>query len=650
MRLLHAALAALVLVGAAGCPKSAFDPSARPKPPQSANADARARFDSARALFERDETDKARAEFEKIAKEYPDDPVAPQAALYAGMAAFRSGDPTGAIATLEPLVQSEDAAEDVRVRARFFLGLSYAAAGKPGAARGLLEPFAGKLADDDPDTVDLNASLASAYDGLGEAGRALEYYDKFFARARPAERAHIGGRVSALVDSLDDEAARAAYARLSKSGPSAAFLGRRLALGLCAAGQAGRAQGVLDETAEARAAVGLVRDAAACVGSGNGGKDGASADLIGVVVPLSGKRRLVGEATLRGVTVAAGTFAPAGSSPGSGVAGKDATARPFNVGVRDTGDAPEQAGKGVDELVGEGAVAIVGPADRDAARAAAERAEAAGVAFLSLDVGDGPLVQGAPHVYRVVVPVELRARALARAAYAAGARDFAVLAPDMAYGARASKAFKDEVTRLGGKVTVDLTYAKDATSFVDPVKKVAGQPFDALFIPDTAARLELIAPQLAVANLVVAAPGARKPKRGRTVVLLSTAEALAPAFLRGSGRYTVGALLAPGFYPDDTHERIGPYVQKFRAAYGVDPTYLDAYAYDAALCVRAAVEAGATSRAAVAQALGRQTIWGLTGQVRFDDARGRADEGVLFQVVKDGEAQRIHVYTPVAPR
>jgi branched-chain amino acid transport system substrate-binding protein len=273
------------------------------------------------------------------------------------------------------------------------------------------------------------------------------------------------------------------------------------------------------------------------------------------------------------------------------------------------------------------------------------------VPFLSLDVGDGPLVAGAPHVYRVVIPVEQRARSLARAAYAAGVRDFAILAPDMAYGQRAGKAFKEEITRLGGKVTLEVTYAKDATSFVDQVKKISGTPFDALFIPDTAARLELIAPQLAVANLNVTRPGAKKPKRGRNIVLLSTAEALAPAFVRGSGRYTVGALFAPGFYPDDQHERIGPYVQRFRAAYGADPTYLDAYAYDAALCVRAAVESGAGSRAAVAQALARGQVAGLTGVVRFDEARGRADDGLLYQVASDaaGTGQVIRVYVAPAP-
>jgi ABC-type branched-subunit amino acid transport system substrate-binding protein len=102
-------------------------------------------------------------------------------------------------------------------------------------------------------------------------------------------------------------------------------------------------------------------------------------------------------------------------------------------------------------------------------------------------------------------------------------------------------------------------------------------------------------------------------------VLLSTAEALAPAFLRGSGRYTVGALFAPGFYPDDQHPRIGPFVQRFRAAYGTDPTYLDAYGFDAGLCVRAAVGAGAQSRAGVAAWLARNVVPGLTGDIRFDE-------------------------------
>jgi hypothetical protein len=195
-------------------------------------------------------------------------------------------------------------------------------------------------------------------------------------------------------------------------------------------------------------------------------------------------------------------------------------------------------------------------------------------------------------------------------------------------------------------VIADERYPKDATSFSEPVGRVARRDFGALFIPDTAARLELVAPQLAVADLVVQPPGERKPKRGRPIWLLSTAEALGPRFLRGTGRYTRGALLAPGFYPDENDARIGAYVARFRLAHNDEPTYLDAYAHDAALLVRDAVERGARDRGQVAASLGalRQgaALPGLTGDVWFDpQTHARGDGGLLYTVAPDGSAVRV---------
>src|SRR5262249_12602185 len=153
---------------------------------------------------------------------------------------------------------------------------------------------------------------------------------------------------------------------------------------------------------------------------------------------------------------------------------------------------------------------------------------------------------GSPYLFRAVVPVESRARALAEWALAHGARRVAVLAPDIPYGARARAAFEKAIVAGGGQIGANEAYKKDATMFVDPVARIARQPFDALFIPDSAARLELVAPQLAVADLVVGPPGQKPPKRpqkqhGKPIFLLATAEGLSPKFLKGSGRYTVGA-------------------------------------------------------------------------------------------------------------
>lgn len=627
-----AVLALLVLVAALGaCPKR-FDPTSPPDPTRAGDPAARARFDRARVMFERDEYGAAAEEFERIAREFPEDPIAAHAALYAGMAAYRKGDHAAAAEALRPLADDRRLEEGVRKRARFYLGLSYAYLGRHADAWALLGPFEGELATD-AETIELHAALAESAAGLGDGETALRQYDAWWAGARPAERAHIVTRVRGIVDALPEPAVRRAWQRAGKSGPAAAFLGRRLAVILRASGDAQGAADVLAASAGARAAIGL-EDATPS-------RAVADPQLVGAVVPLSGRGRLVGEAFLRGLALAAGTFDAAQAAAPPAEAASRGAPRPFSVAIEDGGASPEAAAQAAEALARHGVIAIVGPSDKEATDAAARRAEALAVPIVTLDVAGAPATEGAPHVFRIAPTVEARSRALAREAVRRGARSFAILAPKMAYGTRAAQAFRDEVERLGGAVLAEVTYERDATSFVEPVRAIAGKPWDALFVPDAASRLELIAPQLAVANLVVGPFGAKKPRRGRAVVLLSLAEALSPKFLAGSGRYTRGALFAPGFYPDEKDPRIGAYVARYRAAYGGEPTYLDAYAYDAALVVRAAVEAGARERDAVAAAMARATVPGLTGDIRFDASRERADAGVLFTVEATADGHEI---------
>jgi branched-chain amino acid transport system substrate-binding protein len=470
---------------------------------------------------------------------------------------------------------------------------------------------------------ELYAALAEAAAAGGDRLAALRYYDQFFTRGRPAEREYVIARVRTIVDELPAESVSTAWEAADKQGPSAAFVGRRLAA-MTASGE--ESQSILAASAQARENVGLIEES-------RGGATSADPQIVGALFPLSGRTRRVGELAVRGLALSAGTFqvtAGQGASAGS--------PRPFVVVVRDSASSPEQAVAAVDELTQGGAIAVVGPVDREAAEAAARRAEAARVPIVSLDVAESAVAAGSPHVFRVVVSVETRARALARAASSRGAKTFAILAPEHSYGARGARAFRDEVERLGGRIVVEEKYAKDATAFVDPVKKLAARAFDALFVPDAAAKLELIAPQLAVANLVVGTAGG-KPTRGRGILLLSTAEALAPKFLKGSGRYAQGAILAPGFYPDDADPRIGPFVVRFRTAYGEDPDYLAAYAWDAALVIRAAVEGGARDRASLLAAMAAAKVPGVTGEIAFDGSRQRADAGVLFTV--QGSAIRV---------
>ncbi|HET6614032.1 MAG TPA: ABC transporter substrate-binding protein, partial [Kofleriaceae bacterium] len=240
-------------------------------------------------------------------------------------------------------------------------------------------------------------------------------------------------------------------------------------------------------------------------------------------------------------------------------------------------------------------------------------------------------VTGSRYVFHIVHSAEERARALARFAVAAGKHDFAILGPREGYGRAVGDAFAQEVARLGGKVVVSAWYDPKTTSFGDTIKRLR-KPWQAVFVPDIASRLELVAPALAAGNFISRPLGGDEPDHGRKVLLLSTAEFLDSSFLRSAGRYAEGAVLAPGFYPDRSDPRMSDVIASYEAAYGRLPTALEAYAVDAAAVVQAAVAAGARTRAEVAAFATRSQISGLTGEVSFGADLRRRDSGVLYQV------------------
>src|SRR5262249_13681794 len=145
--------------------------------------------------------------------------------------------------------------------------------------------------------------------------------------------------------------------------------------------------------------------------------------------------------------------------------------------------------------------------------------------------------------------------------------------------------------------------------------------WDAIFVPEDAAMLALIAPALDASPNKPRPLGTKKVRGGRGVLLLSTAENLSGAFVVDAGRHATGALLAPGYYPDDQDPASKAFVDRFIAAYGRAPGFVEAYAYDAA---QLAAAAGGGGRAGLAASLPTAQLVGLTGAVRFDAEHRRA--------------------------
>jgi ABC-type branched-subunit amino acid transport system substrate-binding protein len=595
-----------------------------PDVPTTGNATARSRFEDARAKFLRDGSEGP--EFAQIVEDFPQDPIVPWAELYAGMASIKEHKYADADARLTKVVAANTDA-GLTTRARMFLGIAKNYEGDAAAARSLLAGTDKAIENDDERTEWLAAAAYATAAGDRPLA-ALPIFDQLYDRVTPAERAVIVARVEDVAAGADPGALPRVYDELAdRKGPSIAVVGSRLVLIEEQAGNAQRAAKLRVDIAPVRAAVGLPATITAAQ-VGGGSASSGNPGLIGAVVPLGSKTQSrVADAAIAGLGLAAG------APTGKGVAA---------IETRKAADQSEAAAA-VDELAGKNVVAIIGPIDGASVDAAAARAGDHQVPLISL--ATAPEQRGTnAYVFHVRHSAEARARTLAQRALAKGVKTFAVLAPENGYGKAVGAAFAAAVAAGGGKIVKTITYPKGTKSFADQAGKL-GTDWQAVFVPDEAETLGLIAPALAASgNLARPMPFPKKVIGGRPILLLSTAEDLNDQYLVNAGRHSEGALLAPGFYPDDGNPTHLPFVAGYKAAYGHMPAATDAYAYDAAQLVAAGAGGG---RSGLAHTLAGVQFPGVTGTIQFDKDHRRADPGVLYTVVQEtGGVFAIRVANP----
>ncbi|MDB4969103.1 MAG: Extracellular ligand-binding receptor [Myxococcales bacterium] len=598
-----ASVAVLMVLG--GCPKR-FDPRAETVR-ASPDAEADHEYHEAKARLDIGDAREASTRFADFLKKHPTDPLAPSARIGQARAALLLNQPKKAKEVLEPVAVNDG--DPTSARARYLYGITLHRTGDWAQSRQYLRPFAATIAGGD-DAVELHAVLADDAAHLDDAEDALKEYSLFFSGARPAEKLYLRDRVSEVVAKLPPTEALRLWNQLSHDTVAAAYLGKRVAADRRVAGDERTAAAILDESRGARERAGLEEPKEARIVKKEGGR------AIAMVLPLSGRQRALGERALRGALLAADLMAPP-NIPG-GVA--------IELKIRDTGSDPARAVAAVDDLARDGVVAIVGSPDRIEAQSAVPHAEQLGIPFLELAPDDARRGQS---TFKLVRQSDDRARALARLAVKRGARSVAVLAPDSAYGRSMASAFVDEARRAGARIAGDVRYPETATTFIEPVRRIQQGSPEALFVPAPATQLQLIAPQLASSGLT-RLPGV-KPV-GKMVQLYATADGLNEKLVQSTGKYLEGAILAPVFYADVNDARAAAFVERYRLAYGEEPSSLDALAYDAVRAARIALEHADGDRAALANSLSHLGENGLTGEIAFTAGGDRAGAPSLYTV------------------
>lgn len=348
---------------------------------------------------------------------------------------------------------------------------------------------------------------------------------------------------------------------------------------------------------------------------------------LGCILPLSGQFAHFGSMALDSVALAAGVFDPL---PG-----------PVRIIVEDSRSDPETARERVVTLFSEHKViGIIGPMGSMVATEAAREAQKLGVPIMTMTQLDEITTIG-DYVFRNFLTAKMQIKTLVRYAVEnLGMKSFAILYPEDSYGVRMMNLFWDEVIAAGGEIRGAEGYDKKKTDFSDEIKLLTGsafnddgdrkevpQPvidFDALFIPDSYARVSMIAPQLAFYDVT-------------GIQLLGTNALNSPDLMKGENEYLYGTIFVDGFFLNSYYPAVRNFVDRFYVAYGREPTDVDALVYDAArVMVTCMTDSRIEVRNDLKEALEQLRNYpGVTGMTSFTD--GDAEKSLSVLMIRNND-------------
>lgn len=152
----------------------------------------------------------------------------------------------------------------------------------------------------------------------------------------------------------------------------------------------------------------------------------------------------------------------------------------FDIAVYSTTDDPSSVVAGYEQAVAENARLVVGPLTRNGVTAVALRARP-GTPLLGLNVpdNDDALPEG---VYAFSLQLEADARQIARMAYEDGRRNALVLSDTLPLARRIQRAFAEEFTRLGGRISADFIFRPSTADLVAMREATASGDSDMVFL------------------------------------------------------------------------------------------------------------------------------------------------------------------------
>jgi ABC-type branched-subunit amino acid transport system substrate-binding protein len=354
-------------------------------------------------------------------------------------------------------------------------------------------------------------------------------------------------------------------------------------------------------------------------------------NVIGVILPLSGKWESVGQKILKGMEMATNVFS---DGPTSNV----------EYIIRDYGNDEDSIPQIMEELDRVyKAVAIIGPVGERAGDIASKEAQVRHLPSIMFTQAEMQPKEGA-YFFRNFVTVEIQVKALLQTARNMGITRFAVMSPDDRFGKTFSDIFIRKAPSYGISIIRVVTYSPRNADFNQQVKALlanmkkipstqaqkSGKAADieAILIPDSASSAAMIA-----SYIYPKAPSIR---------LFGPMLWDTPDFIKVGDKYVENAVFLSGFFPGSLLSAVQNFNRSFTDTFKYTPSIWEASAFDTTSLLQDTLQAKELSRTELRDRIAAtKTYHGVSGITSFS-SNGALDKELYILTVKGGVVLEIH--------
>ena len=304
--------------------------------------------------------------------------------------------------------------------------------------------------------------------------------------------------------------------------------------------------------------------------------------------------------------------------------------------TEDNQSKPGQSSTAVRKLITQDkVVAILGDATSSATLEAAPIAQDDKIPMITPTATNPRITEVGDFIFRVCFLDEFQGRVLAkftREKLNAG-KVVTLIDVKQDYSVDLAKFFKDEFSKLGGKIVGEQSYSTGDTDFRAQLTSIRTAQPDVVCVPGYYQEVALIV------------------KQGRQIGLnmpfVGCDGWADQALLAIGGKAVDGCYFTNHFSPDDQSPIVKEFVARYQEKYGAPPDTFAALGYDAARLLADAIKrAGSSDSKALRDALAETAgFGGVTGQISFDANRNASKPGLIVRV-KGG---RFEIAEKIAP-